>query len=168
MVIGALSLVPLYAIKRYGISEINSGTLLVTQGVASVIMSTIMSINLRRTGYRLPLYIGCSLTALGVFLLTFHPPSFVLPFWWLSLSTLLIGFGFGFMSPAARNAGIHLEPHQSANIAAIRSLGLQLGNIYFGSNCNHHYYYFLQRNFCPINGMSCPFCDTFHATSHYF
>ena len=130
MVIGALSLVPLYAIKRYGISEINSGTLLVTQGVASVIMSTIMSINLRRTGYRLPLYIGCSLTALGVFLLTFHPPSFILPFWWLSLSTLLIGFGFGFMSPAARNAGIHLEPHQSANIAAIRSLGLQLGNIF--------------------------------------
>lgn len=33
------------------------------------------------------------------------------------------------MSPAARNAGIQLAPAEAANIAAIRSLGLQMGQI---------------------------------------
>src|SRR5699024_9115739 len=44
MGIGANSLVPLYAIHRYGISDLNSGTLLVANGAASVLLSTIMSI----------------------------------------------------------------------------------------------------------------------------
>ena len=45
------------------------------------------------------------------------------------MSTFLIGVGFGVMSPAARNAGIQLAPAQSSNLAAIRSLGLQMGQI---------------------------------------
>ena len=40
-----------------------------------------------------------------------------------------IGAGIGIMSSATRNAGIQLAPRQSANIAAIRSLSLQLGLI---------------------------------------
>jgi Na+/melibiose symporter-like transporter len=50
-------------------------------------------------------------------------------FIWLFSSTLLIGVGLGVMSPAARNAGIQLAPAEAANIAAIRSLGLQMGQI---------------------------------------
>ena len=57
MVIGGVSLIPLYAVSRYGISQLHSGTLLVGEGIASVVMSVIMSIYLRRTGYRLPIYI---------------------------------------------------------------------------------------------------------------
>ncbi|MDD4728957.1 MAG: MFS transporter, partial [Dysgonamonadaceae bacterium] len=129
MVIGAASLVPFYAVSRYGISELHAGTLLVFEGVASVVLSIVMSIYLRRTGYRLPLYIGSVVLALGVALLSFEPLHGILPFTWLSISTFLIGFGFGIMSPAARNAGIQLAPEQSANIAAIRSLGLQMGQI---------------------------------------
>lgn len=44
----------------------------------------------------------------------------------------MIGIGGGLMSPASRtsrNAGIQLAPEQSANIVAIRSLGLQFGQI---------------------------------------
>lgn len=129
MVIGLISLVPLYAVRRYGLSELNSGTLLVAQGLASVIMSTIMSYYLRKTGYRLPIYIATGFLVTGLLLVSIEPLFNLSPYLWLSLSTFLIGFGGGFMSPAARNAGIQLAPKQSANIAAIRSLGLQFGQI---------------------------------------
>lgn len=129
MVIGALALVPLYAVGRYGISELHSGTLLVAEGVASVIMSVVLSIYLRKTGYRLPIYVGGIALSLGVLLLSFSPLFGITPYVWLAMSTFFIGFGMGVMSPAARNAGIQLAPKQSANIAAIRSLGLQMGQI---------------------------------------
>ena len=129
MVIGGVSLIPLYAVSRYGISELHSGTLLVGEGVASVVMSVIMSIYLRRTGYRLPIYIGSIVLALGFVLLSLSPMFGINSFIWLFSSTLLIGVGLGVMSPAARNAGIQLAPSEAANIAAIRSLGLQMGQI---------------------------------------
>lgn len=129
MVIGSASLIPFYAVSRYGISGLNSGLLLVIEGVASVVMSVIMSIYLRRTGYRIPLYIGSLILVTGVALLSFEPLQGIDPFVWLGICTFLIGFGFGVMSPAARNAGIQLAPAQSANLAAIRSLGLQMGQI---------------------------------------
>src|SRR5699024_6790825 len=44
MVIGANSLVPIYAINQYGISELKAGTLLVANGIASVVLSVILSI----------------------------------------------------------------------------------------------------------------------------
>lgn len=129
MVIGTASLIPLYAISRYGISELNAGLLLVIEGVASVTMSVIMSIYLRRTGYRMPLYIGATILSVGVALISFAPWSAISTYTWLASSTFLIGFGFGVMSPAARNAGIQLAPAESANLAAVRSLGLQMGQI---------------------------------------
>src|SRR5690625_762518 len=60
-------------------------------------------------------------------LLAFEPPFQPAALWWLMLSTFVIGIGFGIVSPAGRNAGIQLAPEQSAEIAAVRSLGLQLG-----------------------------------------
>ena len=129
MVIGGASLIPFYAVSRYGISELHSGTLLVVEGIASVVLSVIMSIYLRRTGYRMPLYFGAFILAIGVGLLSFTPLFGISPYGWLSMSTFLIGFGFGVMGPAARNAGIQLAPAQSANLAAIRSLSLQMGQI---------------------------------------
>ena len=77
----------------------------------------------------MPLYIGSFILAIGVALLAFEPLLGISPYLWLSMSTFLIGIGFGVMSPAARNAGIQLAPAQSANLAAIRSLGLQMGQI---------------------------------------
>src|SRR5699024_8407822 len=40
---GVLSLVPLFAANRYGINALDSGTLLIAQGAASVLFSTIMT-----------------------------------------------------------------------------------------------------------------------------
>lgn len=129
MVIGSASLIPFYAASRYGISGLHSGLLLVIEGTASVIMSVVMSIYLRRTGYRMPLYFGSMILVAGVALISFQPILNISPYTWLAMGTFLIGFGFGVMSPAARNAGIQLAPDQSANLAAIRSLGLQMGQI---------------------------------------
>ena len=129
MVIGGVSLIPLYAVSRYGISELHSGTLLVGEGVASVVMSVIMSIYLRRTGYRLPIYIGATILVIAFALLSAQPIFGVSNFVWVFSAVLLIGVGLGVMSPAARNAGIQLAPLEAANIAAIRSLGLQMGQI---------------------------------------
>ena len=129
MTIGGISLIPLYAVSRYGISELHSGTLLVGEGLASVVMSVIMSIYLRRTGYRLPIYIGSIILALAFALLSLQPLFGITNFVWVFTTVLLIGFGLGVMSPAARNAGIQLAPEEAASLAAIRSLGLQIGQI---------------------------------------
>lgn len=129
MAIGVLSLVPLYAVNRYGISELNSGMLLVANGIASVLLSVVLSIYINKTGYRIPLYVGAGILILGMALLFFAPPAGMQPFWWLTLATFFVGMGNGIMSPASRNAGIQLAPAQSANIAAVRSLAMQMGQI---------------------------------------
>src|SRR5699024_9457694 len=126
---GVIALVPLYAANKYGLNALNSGTLLIAQGAASVILSTIMTMLLRKTGYRLPLVVGCSVIMIGILLLAVNPLFGISPYFWLMGSTFLIGIGMGTISPPARNAGLQLAPEESATIAALRSLGLQLGSI---------------------------------------
>lgn len=129
MGIGANALVPLYAVNRYGLSDLNSGTLLVANGIASATLSAIMSVRINKTGYRVPLYVGGSMLAAGLILVALAPPFGLSPFSWLVFSTFFLGLGFGIMSPAGRNAGLQLAPEQSANLAAVRSLGMQIGQI---------------------------------------
>ena len=128
--LGAISLVPLYAINHYGMSALDSGTLLVAEGIASISLSAIITMLLRRTGYHLPLYIGCSFIVLGVGLLSLKPVAGITPYIWLAGSCFLIGVGIGLNSPPARNAGLQLAPEDSATIAALRTLCLQLGQIF--------------------------------------
>ena len=128
--IGAISLVPLYAINRYNISPLDSGTLLVAEGIASVSLSAIITMFLRRTGYRLPLYFGCSFMITGLALLSLQPLMGLSPYLWLAGSSFLIGVGIGLNSPPARNAGLQLAPEHSATIAALRTLCIQLGQIF--------------------------------------
>ena len=128
--LGAISLVPLYAINRYGMSALDSGTLLVAEGIASVTLSATITMLLRRTGYRLPLYIGCSFIVVGVALLSLNPITGITPYIWLAGSSFFIGVGVGLNSPPARNAGLQLAPEQSATIAALRTLCIQMGQIF--------------------------------------
>jgi EmrB/QacA subfamily drug resistance transporter len=127
-VAGMLALVPLYAVDRYHISVLGSGTLLTAEGVAVITMSSLAAMGLRRTGYRLPLYIGSVCTAIGIAGLAIHP-SGLSPYEWLAITACVIGMGTGFASPASRNAGLQLAPDQSAPLAALRSTGRQVGQI---------------------------------------
>jgi EmrB/QacA subfamily drug resistance transporter len=127
-VAGMLALVPLYAVDRYHISALGSGTLLTAEGVAVIVLSSLAAMGLRRTGYRWPLYIGSACTAIGVAGLAIHPAG-LSPYAWLAMTACVIGTGTGFASPASRNAGLQLAPDQSAALAALRSTGRQVGQI---------------------------------------
>ena len=51
-VAGMLAPVPLYAVDRYRISVLGSGTLLTAEGIAVIVASSLAAMGLRRTGYR--------------------------------------------------------------------------------------------------------------------
>jgi MFS family permease len=127
-VAGMLALVPLYAVDRYRIGVLGSGTLLTAEGIAVIVASSLAAMGLRRTGYRWPLYIGSACTAIGIAGLALNPAE-VSPYAWLAVSACVIGLGTGLSSPASRNAGLQLAPDQSAAIAALRSTGRMVGQI---------------------------------------
>jgi MFS family permease len=127
--IGAAALIPLYATNRYGIGAFDAGTLLIAQGLATVALSVSIALVLRRTGHRLPLYVGGIAIAAGLLLLALRPVCGVSPYAWLAGSAFLIGAGSGTINPATRNAGLQLAPEQSSTLAALRSLSLQIGSI---------------------------------------
>lgn len=128
-VIGLTALIPLYATTRYGINALDSGTLLVAQGLAIVILSIAAVAALRRTGYRLPIYVASIAITAGLLLLGLRPASGVSPYVWLAGAAFVVGSGSGWMNPASRNAGLHLAPEHSATVAALRSMFLQIGAI---------------------------------------
>ena len=128
VVAGLLALVPLYAVDRYRISALGSGTLLTGEGIAVIVLSGLAAMGLRRTGYRWPLYIGSALTAIGVAGLAIHPAR-LSPYAWLAITACVIGIGIGVSAPASRNACLQLAPDQSAALAALRSMGRQVGQI---------------------------------------
>jgi len=127
--IGAAALIPLYAANRYGIGAFEAGALLVAQGVATVVMSGVVVMALRRLGYRRPIYVGGIGVVLGLVMLALEPLAGVPPYVWLAGAALLIGAGSGTLNPATRNAGLQLAPRHSSTLAALRSLAMQIGTI---------------------------------------
>lgn len=126
---GATALIPLYATNRYGIDALGAGTLLVGKGFAAIALSTAAAFAIRRTGYRLPVYVGGSLVALGMLLLAFEPPAGIGGFGWLAGAAFISGAGSGTLNPATRNAGLQLAPEQSSVLAALRTMSMQVGSI---------------------------------------
>jgi MFS family permease len=102
---------------------------LIAEGVAAVVLSVVAAVILRRTGYRLPLYIGSVVIAIGTLLLAAKPTAGLSPYAWLAVSSFLVGAGVGAINPASRNAGLQLEPERSSTLAALRSMFMQIGTI---------------------------------------
>ncbi|MGH7095799.1 MAG: MFS transporter, partial [Stellaceae bacterium] len=126
---GVVALIPLYATNRYGIDALGSGTLLIAQGAAAIILSVAAALALRRTGHRPPLCIGGVAIATGVLLLALKPIAGISPYAWLAGSAFLVGAGSGAINPASRNAGLQLAPEHSSTLAALRTMCLQIGSI---------------------------------------
>lgn len=126
---GAITLIPLYAIDRYGIGALGSSSLLLAQGGAAITLSIAAALVLRRTGQRLPLYAGGVMIAAGLLLLALCPRLGVSSFVWLAGAAILIGAGCGVMNPASRNAGLPLAPEESTTIASLRMMSRQVGAI---------------------------------------
>jgi hypothetical protein len=127
--IGAIALIPLYAANRYAINALDSGTLLIAQGAAAIMLSVAAALALRRTGHRPPLYVGGVIIATGMVLLALSPASGIPPYAWLAGAAFLVGAGLGMINPASRNAGLQLAPEHSSTLAALRTLSLQVGSI---------------------------------------
>jgi EmrB/QacA subfamily drug resistance transporter len=126
---GVVALIPLYANNRYGINALGSGTLLIAQGVAAIVLSIVGAFTLRRTGYRPPLYVGSVVIATGMLLLAISPLAGIPPYVWLAGSAFLIGLGRGANNPASRNAGLQLAPEHASTIAALRTMCMAIGTI---------------------------------------
>ena len=126
---GVVALIPLYAMNRYDIGALSSGTLLIAQGAAAIIMSIAAVFALRRTGYRGPLYVGAVIIVIGMLLLAPSPVAGIPPFVWLAGSAFLIGLGRGINNPASRNAGLQLAPEHASTIAALRTMCMSIGTI---------------------------------------
>jgi MFS family permease len=127
--IGVVALIPLYAINRYGISVLGSGTLLIAEGGAAIVLAVAAAFALRRTGHRPPLYVGGVIIAVGTLLLALRPVAGIPPYPWLMGSAFLIGVGAGMINPASRNAGLQLAPEHSSTLAALRTMSLQIGSM---------------------------------------
>ncbi len=128
MVIGLVALVPLYAATRYHIPALASGTLLTAEGAAFIVVSTIATMALRHSGYRLPVAAGTGVIMLGIVALAVNP-GWMSPYAWLVVATSIVGAGAGLSSPATRNAGLQLAPQNAPTLAALRTLCFQIGSI---------------------------------------
>ncbi len=126
---GMVALIPLYATNRYGIDALGSGTLLVAQAAAAFVFSVAAVFALRRTGYRLPLFAGGIIVALGMVSLATVPLPGLTPYAWLAGAAFLVGTGSGTLNPANRNAGLQLAPEHASTIAALRSMCMAIGSI---------------------------------------
>lgn len=126
---GMVTLVPLYATNRYGINALDSGTLLMAQGIAAIVLTVAATLALRRAGYRLSLYVGGFIIVVGMLLLGLTPIAAIPPYGWLAGSAFLVGAGRGVINPASRNAGLQLAPEQASTIAALRSMCMQIGSM---------------------------------------
>ena len=126
---GAVALIPLYAMNRYDISALSSGTLLIAQGAASILMTIAAVFALRRTGYRQPLYVGAVVIVIGMALLALHPVAGIPPYAWLAGGAFLVGLGRGVNNPASRNAGLQLAPEHASTLAALRTMCMSIGTI---------------------------------------
>ncbi|MCX6022755.1 MAG: MFS transporter [Chloroflexi bacterium] len=134
-VFGFFAFIPLYAVQVYGMSVLDSGTLLAPRGLGMIIMSTIFAFILQRTGYRLPIYIGMGCIGAGLLLLAgeFHDVSLfgygISDFHFLMVAVTLTGFGAGMASPAANNAAIELMPTKVAAITGLRGMFRSTGGV---------------------------------------
>ena len=127
--LGFGALVPLYAIERFGISRLDSGTLLTARAIGMILVAALATMMLRRTGYRYPMVAGFFGAAVGVLWMSFAPPG-MSPYLWLTLAAGFTGLGMGVAAPATNNASMQLAPDMVAAIAGLRGMFRQSGGIF--------------------------------------
>lgn len=132
-VFGVFSFIPLYASSAYGMSSGETGLLLTPRAVVMMLVSTVASILLPRTGYRKPIIGGLFVMAAGMVLLSLelHEATVlgvaVSEFTVLATVIAVAGLGLGLAGPAANNAAIELAPDRIAAITGMRGMFRSLG-----------------------------------------
>ncbi len=128
-VLGFASLVPLYAVERFHVTTLESGTLLNARAVGMIVSAAVVSMLLPRIGCRWPLLVGFVLTSIGMLLIALSPPAWSTPYLWLAVATLISGIGMGTAGPASMNASLQLALANVAAVASLRQMFRQVGSI---------------------------------------
>lgn len=132
-VFGVFSFIPLYASSAYGMSSGETGRLLTPRAIVMMVVSSVASLVLPRTGYRKPIIGGLLVMAAGMVLLSLEPHRVTFAGATFSNFTVLAtvisvaGFGLGLAGPAANNAAIELAPDRIAAITGMRGMFRSLG-----------------------------------------
>jgi EmrB/QacA subfamily drug resistance transporter len=126
--LGFGALVPLYAQERYGLPTLAAGTLLSARAVGMIATAGVAVFLLRRTGYRWPMAVGFTLTAVGLFA-TAASPAGLSAYGWMALAAGICGIGMGISTPASNNATLQMAPDQAAAVAGLRGMFRQSGSI---------------------------------------
>jgi EmrB/QacA subfamily drug resistance transporter len=126
--LGFAALVPLYAQERYGLATLAAGTLLTARAIGMIATAGLAVFLLRRTGYRWPMAVGFTLTAIGL-IGTAASPLGLSPYSWMALAAGICGIGMGISTPASNNATLQLAPDQAAAVAGLRGMFRQSGSI---------------------------------------
>jgi len=126
--LGFGALVPFYAIHRYGLSTVQSGTLLTARAVGILLIAALAALTLRWTGYRLPMVVGFVITAGGLLVMASSPVDLT-PYVWLSVAAGITGFGMGLATPASNVASMSIVPGDVAAVTGLRGMFRQAGAI---------------------------------------
>jgi EmrB/QacA subfamily drug resistance transporter len=126
---GMATLVPLYAEDRFRLPALGAGSLLSARAVTMAVIGFFAAMSIRRTGYRMPMYLGYAATALAMVMMSFGPRG-IGPFGWLAIAAGITGIGNGLASPASRNAGLDLVPDEVAATTGLRFMFNNIGTIF--------------------------------------
>jgi EmrB/QacA subfamily drug resistance transporter len=129
LALGAVSLIPLYAVSIYGMTTLQSGLILTPRSIGMIAASTVTALAIVRLGYRWPMLTGVSLMVPAFLFLALEPGGFSGASFLLIVAGVL-GIAQGIASPASNNACIELMPHRVATISATRSLFRQAGQVF--------------------------------------
>ena len=127
-VYGYTAFVPTYAVVHYGMNAFLSGAVLTPRAFAMIGTSLLCSLWIIRLGYRWPMAIGMSLTALSLLLLGMGwtalqiGPLSLSGFWLMASLVAISGFGMGLSGPASGNAVLDLAPEKAAALTGIRGM----------------------------------------------
>lgn len=120
--LGQASLVPWYAVTRYGLDPLVAAGLLTFRAVGMIVASAVSVAFIRRLGFRPLLVAGSLLVVAGLVILAVPAPDAVPAPVWIAVSTTLTGMGIGLAAPASSNAGLHLAPDHVAAVSGLRGM----------------------------------------------
>jgi MFS family permease len=132
---GLIAFIPYYAVEGYAMSPAQSGAIATPRAIASASASTVSSVLMGRSGYRVLLLGGTGIVCVGLFLLGghFRQPEVlglrISDMLLLSSIMALIGIGMGTSGPAIQNAGLDLIPDNVAAIAGLRNMFINTGAV---------------------------------------
>jgi EmrB/QacA subfamily drug resistance transporter len=133
---GFLFLNSLYLQNARGFSPLHAGLLTLPMAAMTALCSPIAGRTVGRRGPRVPLVIaGIGIAACGLLLSTLTVDT---PIWFLLMTYVIFGIGFGMLNPPITNAAVSGMPRAQAGVAAAiastsRQVGASLGVAVLGS-----------------------------------